>query len=73
MDYACKRYSVESFTDLIEEQIKEQDKLLDSMARPERLKEFKELLTGRKLAESMPPVQVIPANAQPAAEAFSMF
>ncbi len=73
MDYACKRYSVESFTDLIEEQIKEQDKLLDSMARPERLKEFKELLTGRKLAESMPSVPVIPANVQPAAEAFSMF
>ena len=73
MDYACKRYSVESFTDLIEEQIKEQDKLLDSMARPERLKEFKELLTGRKLAESVPSVPVIPANAQPAAEAFSMF
>jgi len=73
MDYACKRYSVESFTDLIEEQIKEQDKLLDSMARPERLKEFKELLTGRKLAESVPPVPVIPANVQPAAEAFSMF
>jgi len=73
MDYACKRYSVESFTDLIEEQIKEQDKLLDSMARPERLKEFKELLTGRKLAESVSPVQVIPANVQPAAEAFSMF
>jgi hypothetical protein len=72
MDYACKRYSVESFTDLIEEQIKEQEKLLDSMARPERLKEFKELLTGRKLAESMPSVPVIPANAQPA-EAFSMF
>ena len=33
MDYACKRYSVESFTDLTDEQIKEQDKLLDSMAR----------------------------------------
>jgi hypothetical protein len=72
MDYACKRYSVESVTDLVEEQIKEQDKLLDSMSRPERLKEFKELLTGRKLAESMPPVPVIPGNAQPA-EAFSMF
>jgi len=72
MDYACKRYSVESFTDLIEEQIKEQEKLLDSMVRPERLKEFKELLTGRKLAESMPPVPVIPANTQPA-EAFNMF
>jgi len=25
------------------------------MARPERLKEFKELLSGRKLAASMPP------------------
>ena len=73
MDYACKRYSLGSFTDLSDEQIKEQDKLLDSMARPERLREFKELLTGRKLAESMPPVPVIPANAQPAAEAFNMF
>jgi hypothetical protein len=72
MDYACKRYSVESFTDLIEEQIKEQDKLLDSMARPERLKEFKELLTGHKFAQSVPPVPVIPGNTQQA-EAFSMF
>lgn len=72
MDYACKRYSVESFTDLIEEQIKEQDKLLDSMARPERLKEFKELLTGHKFAQSVPPVPVIPGNTQPA-EAFNMF
>jgi len=69
MDYACKRYNLESFTDLSDEQIKEQDKLLDSMARPERLKEFKELLSGRKLAESMPPVPVIPANVQPAADA----
>jgi len=69
MAYACKRYSLESFTDLSDEQIKEQDKLLDSMARPERLKEFKELLSGRKLAASMPPAPVIPANIQPAAEA----
>jgi len=69
MDYACKRYSLESFTDLSDEQIKEQDKLLDSMARPERLKEFKELLSGRKLAASMPPAPLIPANIQPATEA----
>ncbi len=70
MEYVCKRYSVKSVTDLVEEQIKEQDKLLDSMTRPERLKEFKELLSGRKApAEARPPVPVIPANAQPAAEA----
>ena len=73
MDYACKRYSLESFTDLSDEQIKEQDKLLNSMARPERLKEFRELLSGRKLAASVPSVPLIPANVQPAAEAFSMF
>ena len=73
MEYVCKRYSVKSVTDLVEEQIKEQDKLLDSMARPERLKEFKELLSGRRApAEDMPPVSVIPALAQSAAEAAMM-
>ena len=72
MDYACKRYSLESFTDLSDEQIKEQDKLLNSMARPERLKEFRDLLSGRKLAESMPPAPAIPGNTQPAAEAAGM-
>jgi hypothetical protein len=46
----CKRYSVKSVTDLTGEQIKEQDKLLDSMARPERLKEFKELFVRSKSA-----------------------
>jgi len=37
------------------------------MARPERLKEFRELLSGRKVpAEAMPPVPVIPGSTQPA-------
>jgi hypothetical protein len=73
LDYVCKRYSVKSVTDLTGEQIKEQDKLLDSMARPERLKEFKELLSGRKVpAAAMPPLPVVPAVTHPAAEAAMM-
>lgn len=73
LDYVCKRYGIKSVTDLTGEQIKEQDKLLDSMARPERLKEFKELLSGRNVsAAAMPPVPVIPAVAHPAAEAAVM-
>jgi hypothetical protein len=64
---------VKSVTDLTGEQIKEQDKLLDSMARPERLKEFKELLSGRKVpAAAMPPLPVVPAVTHPAAEAAMM-
>lgn len=75
MDYACKRYTVAHFTDLTEAQITEQDKLLDSMSRPERLKEFKELLSGHKPAASIPAVPAIMANTQPTAPAaaFSMF
>jgi len=73
LDYVCKRYSVKSVTDLTGDQIKEQDKLLDSMARPERLKEFKELLSGRKVPVSaMPPMPVVPALAHSAAEAAVM-
>lgn len=73
LDYVCKRYSVKSVADLTGEQIREQDKLLDSMARPERLKEFKELLSGRKVpAAAMPPAPMVPAVVHPAAEAAVM-
>jgi len=69
LDYVCKRYSVKSVTDLTGDQIKEQEKLLDSMARPERLKEFKELLSGRKVpTAAMPPLPVVQTVAHSAAE-----
>ncbi len=44
--YCYKRYSVASMTELSPEQIAEQAKLLDSLKRPARLKEFRTVLEG---------------------------
>ena len=44
--YCYKRYSVASMTELSPEQITEQAKLLDSLKRPARLKEFRTVLEG---------------------------
>ncbi len=42
--YCHKRYSVNSLAELTEEQFKEQNKLLDSLKRPERLEAFRDIL-----------------------------
>lgn len=44
--YCYKRYGVESMTKLSPEQITEQVKILDSLKRPARLKEFRAVLEG---------------------------
>lgn len=44
--YCYKRYGVASMTELSPEQITEQVKILDSLKRPARLKEFKAVLEG---------------------------
>jgi len=44
--YCHKRYSVTSLAELMDDQFKEQTKLLDSLKRPERLEAFREVLGG---------------------------
>jgi len=44
--YCYKRYSIASLTEMTPEQIAEQAKILDSLKRPARLKEFKAVLEG---------------------------
>jgi hypothetical protein len=44
--YCYKRYGIFSMTDMTPEQIAEQAKILDSLKRPARLKEFKAVLEG---------------------------
>jgi len=42
--YCCRRYEIATLTELTPDQIREQAKLLDSLKRPVRLKEFKSFL-----------------------------
>ena len=44
--YCYKRYGIASMTEMSPEQIAEQAKLLDSLKRPARLKEFRTVLEG---------------------------
>jgi hypothetical protein len=44
--YCYKRYGIASLTEMTPEQIAEQAKILDSLKRPTRLKEFKVVLEG---------------------------
>ena len=44
--YCYKRYGIASMTEMSPEQIAEQAKLLDSLKRPARLKEFRVVLDG---------------------------
>jgi hypothetical protein len=44
--YCYKRYGIASLTEMTPEQISEQAKILDSLKRPARLKEFKAVLDG---------------------------
>jgi len=44
--YCYKRYGIASLTEMTPEQIAEQAKILDSLKRPARLKEFKAVLEG---------------------------
>ena len=50
--YCNKRYSVNSLAELTDDQFQEQNKLLDSLKRPERLEAFREVLGGLNGGES---------------------
>lgn len=52
--YCCRRYGIASLAELTPDQLREQAKLLDSLKRPVRLREFKALLEQLVAPHSLP-------------------